>query len=482
MWSRHLLKANARQTLRRSYLLLIICGIVMRSPESVSSLCGFDHSQFAYSAYPELFQSMGHTGLQYLFDLVRYGPFWNFLCFCVLYILILWPLKILATKIMLDRTAGNPSMSPMEGCRFLVSSYFRFAAAGALKVLFQILWTLALIIPGILSVYRYSMLPYILAEEPELSPMEAIRKSCSMTSGYIPKLIFLDLSMIPYNFLSIFLHHIFYFVYSAGYISQVWTEAYLFIRDPNAYSLRYLPKGTDQLVHNRQSRALNAGMAGTLVIIMAGTLMHYDTLNTFDRFVNESWMNVTTSQYIIAILLLCIGIPMFTGCLDEVYQIYLHHSQTRTDMDFNMRSLMQFSITVTQATVLFTNMAECILPIIYRSIYLAENTGLAGYLSKQIAGYIMGPVLAFRLIYIAGISLPFMHMVLTGRSELPKIAVLCTPAAGWLLLQQVGTLFIHEGLLLWILKNGTSVGWFLLILCFRIIHQKEYRKQPSSSA
>ena len=56
--------------------------------------------------------------------------------------------------------------------------------AGVLTSIFIFLWSLLLIVPGIIAAMRYSMTFYILCDNPEMSASEAIDKSCEMMNGY----------------------------------------------------------------------------------------------------------------------------------------------------------------------------------------------------------------------------------------------------------------------------------------------------------
>ena len=69
---------------------------------------------------------------------------------------------------------------------------------------FTSLWSLLLIVPGIVKFYAYSMTPYILVDNPELSANEAINLSQKMMKGHKSDLFFLQLSFIGWIFLSIF--------------------------------------------------------------------------------------------------------------------------------------------------------------------------------------------------------------------------------------------------------------------------------------
>jgi uncharacterized membrane protein len=52
-----------------------------------------------------------------------------------------------------------------------------------LMIVFIILWTLLLIIPGIIKGLAYSQIFYILADKPDIKPMEALRQSEAMMKG-----------------------------------------------------------------------------------------------------------------------------------------------------------------------------------------------------------------------------------------------------------------------------------------------------------
>lgn len=65
-----------------------------------------------------------------------------------------------------------------------------------LMLLFVCLWLLLLIIPGIIAAYAYSQTFYIIAEDPGIGPLQAIRKSKEMMRGNKWKLFCLNLRFI----------------------------------------------------------------------------------------------------------------------------------------------------------------------------------------------------------------------------------------------------------------------------------------------
>ena len=72
-----------------------------------------------------------------------------------------------------------------------------------LTALFTILWTLLFIIPGIVASYSYAMAPFIMAEDPECTAQDAIRRSKELMQGHKAELFWLDLSFIGWALLCI---------------------------------------------------------------------------------------------------------------------------------------------------------------------------------------------------------------------------------------------------------------------------------------
>ncbi|MEG2678100.1 MAG: DUF975 family protein, partial [Oscillospiraceae bacterium] len=67
--------------------------------------------------------------------------------------------------------------------------------------IFIFLWSLLFFIPGVVKAYSYSMLPYILAENPGISGSRALDISKRMTQGEKLNIFILDLSFIGWYML-----------------------------------------------------------------------------------------------------------------------------------------------------------------------------------------------------------------------------------------------------------------------------------------
>ncbi len=97
-------------------------------------------------------------------------------------------------RVYLNLTDGiRPSFEVLfDGFRHIL----KMIAVTFLVGLFTFLWTLLLIIPGIVKSYSYSMAIYIQVENPDLSPLEAIRRSKEMMVGHKFEFFVLELSFI----------------------------------------------------------------------------------------------------------------------------------------------------------------------------------------------------------------------------------------------------------------------------------------------
>lgn len=85
----------------------------------------------------------------------------------------------------------------------LKNKYSRAVPVMGLICLYVMLWTILLIIPGIIKGYSYAMASYISIDNEELSAEECIQRSIKMMQGHKMQLFLLDLSFFGWVLLSI---------------------------------------------------------------------------------------------------------------------------------------------------------------------------------------------------------------------------------------------------------------------------------------
>ena len=81
--------------------------------------------------------------------------------------------------------------------------YFNLVCTQLLMCLFVFLWSLLLIVPGIMKAFSYSLVYFIILDHPEYSHLEILRKSSDMMYGHRMELFVLCLRFIPWILLGI---------------------------------------------------------------------------------------------------------------------------------------------------------------------------------------------------------------------------------------------------------------------------------------
>lgn len=98
----------------------------------------------------------------------------------------------------------DPGKEPEVGTLFkFFSKWKNLTLAYLREFVVVLLWMLLLIVPGIIAGYNYAMTGYILAENPDLSPKEAMRQSKEMMKGNRWRLFCLQFSFIGWGLLTV---------------------------------------------------------------------------------------------------------------------------------------------------------------------------------------------------------------------------------------------------------------------------------------
>lgn len=115
-------------------------------------------------------------------------------------ILIGYPLEVGGRKYFVQSAQCRDN----KGCfsfAFYSQNYKGIVSTMLLKGVQNFLWYLLFIIPGIIKSYEYRMVPYILADNPNIGSKRAIELSRSMTMGHKWDMFVLDLSFIGWYLL-----------------------------------------------------------------------------------------------------------------------------------------------------------------------------------------------------------------------------------------------------------------------------------------
>ncbi|MCR5652104.1 MAG: DUF975 family protein [Lachnospiraceae bacterium] len=131
-------------------------------------------------------------------------------------IFLLNPLQVSCNAFFMRNVSDNPAS--LNELKEGFNRYGNKVLTMFLKKLFTFLWGCLFLIPAFIKHYSYMMVPYILADEPDLGAMEAITKSREMMNGNKWKAFCLDLSFIGWILLSIL---------TCGILAIFWTNPYM---------------------------------------------------------------------------------------------------------------------------------------------------------------------------------------------------------------------------------------------------------------
>ncbi|MDL2300391.1 DUF975 family protein [Clostridiaceae bacterium OttesenSCG-928-D20] len=108
------------------------------------------------------------------------------------------------------------------------SFIFKIIALCFLIGIFVYLWTILLVIPGIIAAYRYRMAFFILLDNPHLSALDCINESKRMMDGRKMELFILDLSFIGWALLGAIPY--------IGWLFMFFVSPYMVITQANYYN------------------------------------------------------------------------------------------------------------------------------------------------------------------------------------------------------------------------------------------------------
>ncbi|WP_238403673.1 DUF975 family protein [Paenibacillus paridis] len=116
------------------------------------------------------------------------------------------------------------------GYAFNKHRYWDVLKAMLWRSLLNFLWFLLLFIPGIVKSYAYSMVPYILADNPNIGYRRAVELSNDMTRGSKFRIFVLELSFLGWILLGLLLIFVGVF-FVMPYIHSTKAELYLALRE-----------------------------------------------------------------------------------------------------------------------------------------------------------------------------------------------------------------------------------------------------------
>lgn len=144
-------------------------------------------------------------------------------------VFLLKPLEVGSERIFICGRVEDPKIDMIGGA--FSENYKNVVFTQFLRGLYIFLWSLLLIVPGIVKSYEYRMIPYILAENPDIDHREAFRLSRAMMDGQKWNAFIFDLSFIGWELLAVLTLGILDIFYVNPYRFAANTELYIALRD-----------------------------------------------------------------------------------------------------------------------------------------------------------------------------------------------------------------------------------------------------------
>jgi len=232
MWTRREIKSNAWENLRVSYWKAFLVSLVIALVGGNGS-GGFNFNWNTGDSHgsPSSWFSAGPGGEMLsttAIALIIAAVCIGLLVFLAFRILVGYPLEVGGRKYFIEAEQFRYDMNHL-GFVFNKTRYLDVVKSMFWRALINLLWYLLLIIPGIVMAYAYRMVPYILADNPNIGYKRALELSTRMTSGHKWGIFVLDLSFIGWTILGIlalFIGILFIF----PYINATNGELYLILR------------------------------------------------------------------------------------------------------------------------------------------------------------------------------------------------------------------------------------------------------------
>ncbi|CAM4499899.1 putative membrane protein [Paenibacillus endophyticus] len=223
MWERKELKRRAKDVLRTSYWKAFLVSIILAFVTGGGSPPSFN------------FGSSNSSGMDV--DWERIGPFLfiaiiffiAFMLFAFAFrIFLSFPLEVGSVRYFKKAAENEVNLNHL-GFAFNKIRYWDIVKTMLWRAFLIFLWILLLIIPGIVKSYAYSMVPFILSDNPNIGYRRAVELSNEMTRGNKVRMFVLDLSFLGWILLGLMV----FFVgtlFVLPYINATKAELYLTLR------------------------------------------------------------------------------------------------------------------------------------------------------------------------------------------------------------------------------------------------------------
>lgn len=225
-WTREELKSRGKATVKMYYWKLVLVSLILSAITGGATSAGRNGVKNSRSA------STGNVDVSGVLSGINPMAVMVASIAVLVILLLAFAIKIFALNVLVVGCKGFFSQSMTGEPEFgtlgngFTRNYWNCVKTCFLRDLFVGLWSLLFVIPGIVKSYEYRMVPYLLAEHPEMSSSEVFAQSKQMMNGNKWAAFVLDLSFIGWALLG---------AITMGLVFIFWTSPYMNATDAALY-------------------------------------------------------------------------------------------------------------------------------------------------------------------------------------------------------------------------------------------------------
>ncbi|MDD3193528.1 MAG: DUF975 family protein [Oscillospiraceae bacterium] len=192
MWTREQIKGNAKYVLGFSYWKAVLACLIVTLVVGISNMGSSGYSVTYRLSDGYLSWRVGAVLLVAVSILALLGTLFA--------IFVVNPIEVGKCRFFIANRQNRGGYDQLFSL-FKSGTYLNVVKVMFLRDLYVALWSLLLLVPGIVKSYEYSMIPYILAENPQMDSSRVFEVTRSMTYGEKGSIFVLDLSFLGWIFL-----------------------------------------------------------------------------------------------------------------------------------------------------------------------------------------------------------------------------------------------------------------------------------------
>lgn len=200
MWDRKELKARGKLAMKANYWRCVVAGAVVAMASGVGTAMSGSRANVNKEQLNEAMGGMSQDQMALVAAIIVGTVAVIGLISLILNIFVFAPLEVGGRRFFLVNSEEPAELGEL-GYGFR-AGYLHVVGVMFRRNIQLLLWSMLLFVPGIIKAYSYRMVPYIIAENPEMSASEAISLSRQMMNGQKMNAFLLDLSFIGWGILA----------------------------------------------------------------------------------------------------------------------------------------------------------------------------------------------------------------------------------------------------------------------------------------